>query len=198
MAVLRAIFVSRKGIPCGFLQQSLFGYKRILAKEQTRKLNLQDPDVAKNLMRLEVDKVADTSRSNRSIAFNMHQVTLFHPLPNVRLSVVAYVVIWGWSYDVIRMLHVLQNIIKTLHGASFAQGKNILAQASHKAMHTCIRTYTYMYTYVYTYVYTCAFEVKNRIPCMSLLATRLLCAAQFWLQPVPAKFCICFASEENS
>ena len=78
------------------------------------------------------------------------------------------------------MLHVLQNIIKTLHGASFAQGKFFLAQASRKAMHTCIRTYTYMYTYVYAYVYTYAFEVKNRIPCMSLLTTRLLAAV--WLK----------------
>ena len=44
--------------------------------------------------------------------------------------------------------------------------------------------------HVYTYVYAYAFEVKNRIPCMSLLTTRLLRAAQFWLRPVPAKFCI--------
>ena len=90
----------------------------------------------------------------------------------------------------IRMLNVSQNIIKTLHGASFAQGNNFLAQASRKAMHTCIRTYTYMYTYVYTY----AFEVKNRIPCMSLLTTRLPCAAQFWLRPVLAKYCIFFCA----
>ena len=68
-------------------------------------------------------------------------------------------------------------------GASFAQG--------HAHMHT------YMYTYMHTYMYTYAFEVKNRIPCMSLLTTRLLCAAQFWLRPVPAKFCIFFAPESR-
>ena len=83
---------------------------------------------------------------------------------------------------VICMLNVSQNMIKTLHGASFAQGKFFLAQASRKAMHTCIRTHTYVYTY--------AFEVKNRIPCMSLLTTRLLCAAQFWLRPVLATVCL--------
>ena len=79
----------------------------------------------------------------------------------------------------------------------FRAREKFLAQASRKAMHTCIRTYTYMYTYVYTYVYTYAFEVKNRIPCMSLLTTRLLCAAQFWLRPVPAKLCIYFAPESR-
>ena len=51
-------------------------------------------------------------------------------------------------------------------GASFAQG--------HAHMHT------YMYTYMHTYMYTYAFEVKNRIPCMSLLTTRLLAAV--WLK----------------
>ena len=55
-------------------------------------------------------------------------------------------------------------------GASFAQGY----------AHMRTYMYTYMYTYMHTYMYTYAFEVKNRIACMSLLTTLLLAAV--WLK----------------